>query len=68
MMRATEGHCELIAHFAAERTRLREAQMVGIGRPATADQARLLNQRGAVRRRQAHSCLSELPRWFAGPS
>jgi hypothetical protein len=42
MMRATERHCELIAHFATERTRLREAQMVWIGGPATADQARLL--------------------------
>ena len=43
MVRATERHRELIAHLATERTRLREAQMVWIGGPATADQARLLN-------------------------
>jgi hypothetical protein len=43
VVRATERHRELIAHLAAERTRLREAQMMWIGGPATADQARLLN-------------------------
>src|SRR5262249_508318 len=43
MMRATERHSELVAHFATERTSLREAQMVWIGGPATADQARLLS-------------------------
>jgi hypothetical protein len=36
VMRATERHREFIAHFATERPRLREPQMVWIGRPATA--------------------------------
>ena len=43
VVRATERHRELIADLAAERARLREAQMVWIGGPATADQARLLH-------------------------
>ena len=43
MVRATQRHRELVADLATERTRLREAQMVWIGGPATADQARLFN-------------------------
>jgi len=43
MMSPAERHRKLVADFATERTRLREAQMVWIGRPATADQTRLLN-------------------------
>ena len=43
VVRATDRHRELVADLAAERTRLREAQMVWIGRPPAADQARLLN-------------------------
>jgi hypothetical protein len=37
VVHATERHRELVAHLASERTRLREAQMVWIGGPATAD-------------------------------
>jgi len=37
VMRATQRHRELVADLASERTRLREAQMVCIGGPATAD-------------------------------
>ena len=36
VMRATERHRKLVTHLATERTRLREPQMVWIGRPATA--------------------------------
>ena len=43
MMSPAERHRKFVADLAAERTRLREAQMVWIGRPATADQTRLLN-------------------------
>jgi hypothetical protein len=43
VVRATERHRELVTDLATERTRLREAQMVWIGGPATAYQARLLN-------------------------
>jgi hypothetical protein len=43
VVRATERHRELVADLATERTRLREAHMVWIGGPATADQARLFN-------------------------
>jgi hypothetical protein len=43
MVRATDRYRELIADLATERARLREAQMVWIGGPAAADQARLLN-------------------------
>ncbi len=43
VMRATERHRKLVAHFAPECRRLREAQMVWIGGPATANQARLLH-------------------------
>ena len=43
MMSPAERHREFVADLATERTRLREAQMVWIARPATADQARLLN-------------------------
>jgi hypothetical protein len=41
MMSPAERHSEFVADFATECTRLREAQMVWIGRPAAADQARL---------------------------
>jgi hypothetical protein len=37
VVRATERHRKLVTHLATERTRLREAQMVWIGGPATAD-------------------------------
>ena len=74
VVRATEWHRELIADLAAERARLREAQMVWIGGPATADQARLLHHMpdmiavaNAVRGRQAHCRLSDLPRCFVRP-
>ena len=43
MMSPAERHREFVADLAAERRGLREAQMVWIGGPATADQARLLN-------------------------
>jgi len=43
MMSAAERHREFVADLAAECTRLREAQMVWIGRPPAADQARLPN-------------------------
>src|SRR5262249_32911110 len=43
MMSPAQRHRELVADLAAECTRLREAQMVWIGRPPAADQARLLN-------------------------
>ena len=36
-----QRHGELIAHFSPERAVLREPQMMGIGGPAAADQARL---------------------------
>jgi len=37
MMSPAEGHRKFVADLAAECKRLREAQMVWIGRPATAD-------------------------------
>ena len=43
MMSPAERHRKLVADFATERTRLREAQMVWIGRSPPADQARLLD-------------------------
>ena len=45
MMSPAERDRELVADLAPECTRLREAQMVWIGRPAAADQARLLGYR-----------------------
>jgi hypothetical protein len=42
MMAATQWNCVLIANFAAECTRLRKPQMMGVRWPATADQTRLL--------------------------
>ena len=41
MVAAAQRHGELIAHFSPERAVLREPQMMGIGGPAAADQARL---------------------------
>ncbi len=43
MVAAAQRHGELIAHFSPKRAVLREAQMMGIGRPAAADQARMFN-------------------------
>jgi len=43
VMRATERHREFIAHFATERTRLREPQMMRIRRPATANKTGLFD-------------------------
>jgi len=43
MMSAAEWHREFVADLTIECTRLREAQMVWIGRPPAADQARLLD-------------------------
>ena len=43
MMSPAERHREFIADLATECTRLREAEMVWVGRPPAADQARLLN-------------------------
>jgi hypothetical protein len=43
MMRPAQGHRELIAHLPTERTRLRKAQVVGIGRPPTANQTGLFD-------------------------
>ena len=45
MMSPAERHREFVADLAAERRGLGEAQMVWIGGPATADQARLLNHK-----------------------
>jgi hypothetical protein len=42
VMRAAEGDGEFIAHFAAERSRLQVAKMMGIGLLAAANEARLL--------------------------
>ena len=42
MMSSAQRYGELVTDFAAERPALGEAKMMGIGRPATADQARLL--------------------------
>ena len=42
MMAAAERDGELVADLAAERRCLRKAQMMGIGGPAAADEARLL--------------------------
>jgi hypothetical protein len=42
LMKAAERHGELVADFASQRTRLREAKMVRIGRFAAAHDARLL--------------------------
>jgi hypothetical protein len=44
VVRATERHRELVADLATERTRLREAQMVWVGRPPTANQTRLFHE------------------------
>ena len=41
MVHAAKRHSELIAGFASQRARLRVAQMVGVGRLATTDQAGL---------------------------
>ena len=43
MMSPAERDSEFVADLAAECTRLRKAQMVWIGWPPAADQARLLN-------------------------
>ena len=43
MMSPAERHREFVADLATECTRLRETQVVWVGRPATADQAGLLN-------------------------
>src|SRR5262249_28553408 len=43
MMSPAKRHREFVADLATERTRLREAQMMWIGRPPAADQAWLLN-------------------------
>ncbi len=43
VVRATERHRELVAHLATERTRLREAQMMRIGWPATANKTGLFD-------------------------
>src|SRR5262249_41629351 len=49
MMSPAQRHRELVvADLATECTRLREAQMVWIGRPPAADQARLLNHMPAM--------------------
>jgi hypothetical protein len=48
MMTATERHRELVAHLAAERTRLRETQMMWVGRRAATDQAGLLHHEAKV--------------------
>jgi hypothetical protein len=42
MMTPTEGHSELVTDLAAQYRRLGKSQMVRIGWPTTADQARLL--------------------------
>ena len=42
MMASAQRDGELVADFAAERPALGEAQVMGIRRPAAADQARLL--------------------------
>src|SRR5205814_1434633 len=42
VMDAAERHCELVADLAPERARLHVAQMMGVGGPAAADEARLL--------------------------
>ena len=39
---ATQGNCELVADFTAERQALAKAQMMGIAGLATANQARML--------------------------
>jgi hypothetical protein len=41
MMPTAEGHGEFIADFHADCARLRKAQMMRIGRAATADKTRL---------------------------
>ena len=43
VMAAAQRHGELVAHLAAQSTVLREAQMVGVCRPAPANQARLFS-------------------------
>jgi hypothetical protein len=42
MMSPAEGYDKLVANFAAKGRRLRNAQMMGIGGTAAADEARLL--------------------------
>ena len=42
-MRTAERHGKLIAHLAPESPRLREAQMMRIRRPPTANETRLLH-------------------------
>ena len=48
MMRATERHRELVAHFEAEASWLREAQVMGVRGLAAADHACLLGHELAV--------------------
>jgi hypothetical protein len=43
VVRATERHREFVAHFATERTRLREAQVMGIRWPPTTEKTGLLD-------------------------
>ena len=43
-----QRHGELVRHLETERARLREANMMGLGRPATADQARFIGDEGEV--------------------
>ena len=43
MMSPAQWHCEFVTDLVAERTNLREAQVVRIGRPSTANQASLFD-------------------------
>ncbi len=47
-MPIAQGHGELVRHLETERARLCEANMMGLGRPATAYQARLVRDEGEV--------------------
>ena len=47
-MGPAQGHSEFVAHFSAERPRLHEAKMVGIGRLSPAHEARLLGDQAEM--------------------
>src|SRR5437016_13503835 len=57
MMPSTEWHSEFVTHFAAERARLCESEMVGVRRLAATDKAGLLGDEPKV-------CFTAKAAWF----
>ncbi len=75
MMPPAQWHCEFVTHLAAKRSRLSEAQMVGVRRPPAADQARLLGNKPDMVAVANSPCLGEgengfidCTDWFGAPT